>query len=29
MSMVDGQICCSGVSIYLKKSFDTVDHELL
>ena len=28
-SAIDGQSCCSGVSIYLDKSFDTVDHELL
>ena len=25
----DGQSCCSSVSIYLEKSFDTRDHELL
>ena len=28
-SAIDGQRCCAGVFIYLKKAFDTVDHELL
>ena len=28
-SAIDGQICCAGVFIDLKKALDTVDHELL
>ena len=28
-SAIDGQRCCAGLFIYLKKAFDTVDHELL
>ena len=28
-SAIDGQSCCAGVFIDLKKEFDTVDHELL
>ena len=27
-SAIDGQSCCAGVFIDLKKAFDTVDHEL-
>ena len=28
-SAIDGQRCCAGVFIDLKKAFDTVDHEFL